>query len=178
MSEELDQGVRAELSELERKVAGEVEPGLRGVGIAAAVLVLLAAMLAPHSGSASGWDVLLFDARAQAAGIGLPSRLFVSSAVLFTVAASAAALVLRRWTIAWVATVGCGLTVLLGLFAVWSRQTVPNAASVSGPGLGLLVMWLMTLVVAFHWARLVWTQVPPAAPRAGDQFVPKLRIGE
>jgi len=24
----------------------------------------------------------------------------------------------------------------------------------------------------------VWTQVPPAAPRAGEQFVPKLRIGE
>lgn len=163
---------------VQQRVPRQLESGLRGVGIAAALMMLLVAMLAPHAGSASGWDVLLFDARAQAENIRLPSRLFVAGAVVFAVVVTAAALVLRRWVLAWVATAGCGLTALFGLLAVWSRQTVPAGTAGSGPGIGLVLAWLLVLVVTFHWVRLVWTQVPAPRGRAEAVFTPKLRVGD
>jgi hypothetical protein len=40
--------------------------------------------------------------------------------------------------------------------AVWSRQTV--AAGHPGPGVGLFVAWITVILLAFHWARVVWSR--------------------
>lgn len=176
MNEDLHAETQAELEEVERKVIRELEPGIRGVGIAAALLVLIVGMLLPHTGGASGWDVLLSDASARAEDIRLPSRLFVGGALLFTVVGTALALLTRRWALAWVATAGSGLTSLFGLLAVWSRQTVGIGAVGAGPGIGLLLTWFVVLVVTFHWLRLVWTQVPPSRSQRDAEFTPKLYL--
>jgi hypothetical protein len=178
MSEDLHPDTHAELEEVERKVERELEPGIRGVGIAGALLVLIVAMLLPHTGGASGWDVLLLDASARAEDIRLPSRLFVGGAVLFTVVVTALALLTRRWALAWVAAAGSGLTSLFGLLAVWSRQTVGIGATGAGPGAGLILTWIVVLVVTFHWLRLVWTQVPSSRRQREEEFIPKLLLDD
>lgn len=178
MSENLHAQTHAELEAMERAVVRELEPGIRGVGIAAALMVLIVGMLLPHTGGASGWDVLLNTASARAEDIRLPSRLFVGGAVLFTLGASAVALVTRRWALAWVAAAGSALTSLFGLLAVWSRQTVGIGTTGPGPGVGLVLTWIVVLVVTFHWLRLVWTQVPPSRAQHEAEFTPKLFLDD
>jgi uncharacterized membrane protein len=39
---------------------------------------------------------------------------------------------------------------------VWSRQTVESGYT--GPGIGLILGWVTVLLLAFHWARVVWTR--------------------
>ena len=48
------------------------------------------------------------------------------------------------------------MTRLLGLLAVWSRQTAPDAYP--GPGIGLVVAWLAVVVVTVNWARAGWAR--------------------
>lgn len=171
MSEEM----RAELDAVERRVSGELDPGARGFVIAVTVLVLVVATVLPHAGSASGWDVLLGSDDARAEAITLTSRLFVGGTVLFGLLASVAAVLLRRWWAAWVATAGCGLTALFGLLAVWARQTVQAGEPGSGPGAGLVLAWVAVLVLVVQWLRLVWTQVPAPVRTDGATFTPRLR---
>lgn len=151
-------GIRAEVDAAERRVTGSVDPGLRGVVIAAGVLVLILAMILPHAGGASGWDVLVYDAKASTEAVILPMRLFAGGCVLFGLAASVAALLIRRWVFAWVACLGCGLTSLLGLLAVWSRQTLLVGHPGGGPGAGLYLAWITMIVLTYQWIRLVWSR--------------------
>jgi hypothetical protein len=65
-------------------------------------------------------------------------------------------LLTRRWALAWIALAGSTVSSLLGLLAVWSRQTAPEPYP--GPGIGLVVAWLAVVVVAFNWARAVWAR--------------------
>jgi len=156
-------GIRAEVDAAERRVTGSVEPGLRGVVIAVGVLVVILAMILPHAGAANGWDVLAYDAEAKAEAVILPMRLFAGGCVLFGIALSVAAVLIRRWVFAWVACLGCGLTSLLGLLAVWSRQTLLVGHPGGGPGAGLFLAWLAMIVLTYQWIRLVWSRagVPP-----------------
>ena len=66
------------------------------------------------------------------------------------------ALVTRRWTVAWIALAGSAVGSAIGLLAVWSRQTA--TAGHPGPGIGLVVAWITMILLAFHWARVVWTR--------------------
>lgn len=150
-------GIRAEVEAAERRVSGTLEPGVRGLVIAVVVLVLIVAMVLPYAGAASGWDVLLYDTAAKAEAVTLPMRLFAGAAVLFGVIASAVAVLTRRWVLAWVACLGCGLTSFFGLLAVWSRQTLLHPAG--GPGVGLFLAWASAVVLTVLWIRLVWSRV-------------------
>jgi hypothetical protein len=58
--------------------------------------------------------------------------------------------------LAWVALAGTSIGSVAGLLAVWSRQTV--AAGHPGPGVGLIVAWITVILLAFHWARVVWSR--------------------
>ena len=147
---------KAELEAAERRVAGEIDPGLRAVVVAILVFVLLVSFLLPHTGAARGIDVLRGDDTAIAVGIALPSRIFCWLAFVFGVGFSMLALLTRRWTLAWVALAGSALGSAIGLLAVWSRQTADHGHP--GPGIGLIIGWLTLLLLAFHWARVVWTR--------------------
>lgn len=147
---------RAEMEAVERRVAGEIEPGGRALVVLTAVFVLLGSFLLPHTGRIKGWDVLFAGGDPGGVEVMLPSRLFMWLAVVFSVGCSVLALVTRRWTVAWLALAGSAVASVVGLLAVWSRQTV--AEGQPGPGLGLVLAWLAVMVLTFHWARLVWSR--------------------
>lgn len=151
-------GIRQELGDVERRVRRTLEPGIRGVVVAVAVLVLIAATITPYAGTASGWDVFLFDATAKAEAVTLPLRLFVWVCVIFGMVGSVSALITRRWVLAWVACLGCGLATFLGLLAVWSRQTLLVGQAGGGPGVGLYISWAVVAVLTYQWMRLVWSR--------------------
>lgn len=147
---------RADIEAAERRVASEIDPGGRGLVVSICVFVLLASFLLPHTGTVRGWDVLFAANGSDEALVTLPSRLFMWLALVFGVAFSMLALLVRRWAVAWVAFAGSAVAGAAGLLAVWSRQTVPQGHP--GPGIGLILAWITVIVLTFHWARLVWSR--------------------
>ncbi len=147
---------RSDIDAAEKRVAGEIEPGARALVVAILVFVLLVTFILPHSGAARGVDVLLGSEAAGDVGIRLPSRVFVWLTLVFGVGFSMLALLTRRWVLAWVALAGTWLAAATGLLAVWTRQTA--AAGQPGPSIGLVIAWITVIVLAFHWARVVWTR--------------------
>lgn len=149
---------RQELAAVEQQVAAVIDPGIRAVVVAAAVLVLTLSFALPHSGGANGWQMLAGSEQAVAETITLPSRIFLILAAVFGIVVSMLALVTRRWVLAWVASAGCTLAVVFAVLAVWSRQTLDPAAGGAGPGTGLFLGWAAVLVLAFHWIKVVWAR--------------------
>ena len=147
---------RADLEAAERRVAGEIDPGARGLVVAILVFVLVVSFILPHTGDARGVDVLMGDDKAIGVGIALPSRVFSWLALVFSVGFSMLALITRRWTLAWIALAGSAVASFIGLLAVWSRQTALHGHP--GPGIGLVIGWITVILLTFHWARLVWTR--------------------
>ncbi len=147
---------RADLEAAERRVAGEIDPGARAVVVAILVFVLVVSFILPHTGDARGVDVLMGDDKAIAVGVALPHRIFCWLALVFGVGFSMLALLTRRWTVAWIALAGSAVGSAIGLLAVWSRQTA--TAGHPGPGIGLILGWITVIMLAFHWARVVWTR--------------------
>jgi hypothetical protein len=147
---------RTDIEAAERRVAREIDPGVRAVVVAVLVFVLLGSFVLPHSGHVRGWDVLFGTHGAGWAEVALPSRVFAWFALVFGVGFSMLALTTRRWALAWVALVGSAIACPAGLLAIWSRQTAP--AGHPGPGIGLFVAWITVLLLTFHWARVVWSR--------------------
>ncbi|KLO30053.1 membrane protein [Mycolicibacter heraklionensis] len=147
---------RADMEAAERRVAGEIDPGGRGLVVAICVFVLLGSFLLPHTGSVRGWDVLFPGDGTDEALVTLPSQLFMWLALVFGVGFSLLALVTRRWTVAWVALAGSAVASAVGLLAVWARQTAVQGHP--GPGFGLILAWITLIVLTFHWARVVWSR--------------------
>jgi hypothetical protein len=147
---------KADLEAAERKVASEIDPGARALVVAILVFVLLVSFILPHTGDARAVDVLMGNDTARRVAIALPSRVFCWLTLIFGVGFSMLALLTRRWALAWVALAGSTLASFTGLLAVWSRQTVLHDHP--GPGYGLILAWITVILLAFHWARVVWTR--------------------
>lgn len=147
---------RAEIEAAERRVAREIDPGARALAVAILVFVLLVSFVLPHTGAARGIDVVLYNDAARDAVISLPSRVFCWVALVFGVGFSMLALLTRRWALAWVALAGSWVAAATGMLAVWSRQTATGGGP--GPGYGLVIAWIAVILLAFHWARVVWTR--------------------
>lgn len=139
----------AEFAGMTRRMERRTDPGPTALTVAIGVLVLLATLALPWTGSTAGWQVLAgIDP-----GLGLLPRLFAFTALGFGVVGSALALSTRWWSLAWVCAVGCGFSVVDGVWAIWSRQTgVPDGGT--GPGIGLVIAVLTVLVLAASWSRI------------------------
>ncbi len=148
--------LRNEIEAAERRVASEIDPGVRGFVVAILMFVLLGSFILPHTGDVRGWDVLFGSHGAGAAGVALPSRVFAWLALVFSVGFSMLALTTRRWALAWIALAGSSIGGAAGLLAVWSRQTA--GAGHPGPGIGLIVAWITVLALTYQWARIVWSR--------------------
>lgn len=148
-----------ELDAVERRIAGEIDPGVRALVVAGAVFLLLLSLVLPHAGGARGFDVLLSTDAARAEHIGLPSRIFVWFAVLFGIGFSLLALMTRRWVLAWIAVAGSAIGSVFGVFSIWHRQT-PGLGNYhgAGPGIGLILGAIAIIVLTFHWIRVVWSR--------------------
>lgn len=147
---------KGDLDAVERRMASEIDPGVRALVVAILVFVILVSFLLPHTGSARGLDVLIGSDAAVREAVALPSRVFTWLLLVFSIGFSMLALITRRWSLAWVALAGSAVACPIGMLAVWSRQTV--AAGYPGPGYGLVIAWLAVLLLAFHWARVVWSR--------------------
>lgn len=147
---------KGDLDAVERKIAREFDPGARAMVVAILVFIVLLSFVLPHTGATKGFDVLVGDDIAIRDGISLPSRVFTWLALVFSVGFSTLALLTRRWALAWVALAGSAVASVLGMLAVWSRQTAPEPHP--GPGFGLIIAWLAVIVLTFHWARAVWSR--------------------
>lgn len=152
----------SDLRKAERKVAGEIDPGARAIVVAVGVIVAMVSLILPHAGDATGLDVLSMSTRAHDQRIALPSQIFVWLLVIFGIGFSMLALVTRRWVLAWIALCGCSVATVAGLLAIWTRDTetegVNGLTPPSGPGWGLVLGWIVMIVLAFHWARVVWSR--------------------
>ncbi|WP_438803418.1 Rv2732c family membrane protein [Nocardia brevicatena] len=150
---------RDDIDAVERRIAGEIDPGARALVVAVAVFVLLVSLVLPHSGSARGFDVLLGSTATATEHIGLPSRIFVWFVVVFGIGFSLLALMTRRWVLAWMAVAGSAIAGAFGVFSIWHRQTPGLGNYVgSGPGVGLVLGTLAVMVLTFHWVRVVWSR--------------------
>ncbi|MCV7047787.1 hypothetical protein H7J08_24470 [Mycobacterium frederiksbergense] len=147
---------KGDIEAAERRVASEIDPGARALVVAILVFVVLVSFLLPHTGSSRGIDVLIANETAIADGLSLPSRVFVWLALVFSIGFSVLALLTRRWTLAWIALAGTTVACPAGMLAVWSRQTAGEG--LPGPGIGLVIGWIAVLLLAFHWARVVWSR--------------------
>lgn len=147
---------RDDIEDAEKRVAREFDPGSRALVVAILVFIVLLSFVLPHTGAARGFDVLAGTDVAADEGVSLPSRVFTVLAIVFSVGFSIVALLTRRWAVAWVALAGSAVASVLGMLAVWSRQTA--AEQYPGPGIGLIIGWLAVIVLTFHWARVVWTR--------------------
>ena len=150
----------ADLRKAERKVAGEIDPGARAVVVAVGVLVAMLSLVLPHTGSASGIDVLTFSHAADTERVAITSKVFVYLVAVFGIGFSVLALLTRRWVVAWIALCGNAIACVAGLLAWWTRNTpgVGGVAPPSGVGIGLILGWIAVLVLTFHWARVVWAR--------------------
>ncbi|MDF0531475.1 hypothetical protein P0W64_11830 [Tsukamurella sp. 8F] len=159
MSEsELDR-LRAEVDASEKRVAGEIEAGPTLIVAAVGVLVVIGALLLPHTRGATGIAILTSAPHTDAASIVVVSRVFLWLSVLFGVVASGAAILTRRWVFALIAAAGCSVGCFFGLLSVWSRHTPGlHGEPPSGVGVGLLLGWLALAVLAVAWIRVVWSR--------------------
>lgn len=138
----------AELAGVERTVERRIDPGAPAVGVAVGVLVLLGSLILPWTGSTPGWEVL-----AGTEWFGVLPRLFAFTAIGFGVLGSALALATRWWALAWLCAVGCGFSVVDGVWAIWSRQVgVPEGGTPAGIGMVLAVLAVIGLAAC--WVRI------------------------
>ncbi|MFR9804405.1 hypothetical protein ACL02T_19265 [Pseudonocardia sp. RS010] len=140
--------LETELAGVARRVERRIDPGLAALVAAIGTVVVVAGLLLPWVAGATGWQLLV---GAESAGP-LP-RLFTFTATAFGVVASALALSTRYWALAWVSAVGCGISLVNGVWAVWSRQTLAPEG-VEGPGPGLVLAVVGVGLLTFTWARI------------------------
>ncbi len=138
----------AELAGVQRRVERRIDPGAGALVVALGVLVVLGSLMLPWTGDVAGWQVL-----SGTESLGLLPRLFAFTALGFGVLGSTLALATRWWGLAWMAAVGCGFSVVAGVWAIWSRQiAVPEGGTAAGPGLVVAVVAVLVLAVA--WVRI------------------------
>jgi hypothetical protein len=137
-----------ELRGVARRVERRIDPGPTALVVSIAMLALIGGLLLPWTGSARGWEIL-----AGVASFGPLPRLFTFTALGFGLVGSALALATRWWALAWVCAVGCGFSVVTGVWAIWSRQTVVPEGG-TGPGVGLVLAVLAVLLLAASWVRI------------------------
>lgn len=144
-----DRALDSELAGIARGIERRTDPGPTALTVAVAVLVLLGTLALSYTGAVRGWEVLA----GLAPDLGPLPRLFAFTALGFGVVGSALALATRWWALAWVCAVGCGFSVVDGVWAIWSRQTVvPDGGT--GPGIGLVLAVVTVLVLAVSWVRI------------------------
>lgn len=163
---------RKDFERAEKKVSGEIEPGMRGVVLAVLIFALLGAFALPHVGAAKGWDVLSGGPASEAEAIAFTSKLFVWFSLIFGGLLGIITLITRRWALAWVVATGTTIGILFGVLAIWSRQTTSQALAgvgsskealegaehMAGPGIGLIVMLILMVVLTYTWLRVVWSK--------------------
>jgi len=145
-----------------------IDPGVHAMVIAVCVLVLAVASLLPWVAGAPGWQVLFDQGTGSQGKIDFIPRLFAIGVFVFGFLGSAVSLGARRWSVAWVTTLGCGLFMVLGVVSIWSQQTTTSHEAGPGPGAGLIMSVLVMVVLVVTWARVVYSRPGGVFNRSSD----------
>ncbi|WP_326569672.1 hypothetical protein VSH64_01040 [Amycolatopsis rhabdoformis] len=149
---EVDDKLTDEIDQAGTRASRTVELGRRGFSIAVFIVVLLVAQFLPWVGDHAGYQVL------QGQGGGIP-QLFAATSTGIGVIAGALALATRRWWLAWCCAAGGWFASVDGLLSVWSQQSShANGAVGGGPGIGMIVAWIATIVLATMWMRTAFSR--------------------
>ena len=141
-----------EIEQAGRPVARVVELGTRGFTIALCTFALIIGQLLPWVGDHVGWQVLVGQ------GGAIP-QLFAATSTAIGVFASGLTLVTRRWIFAWVCAIGGWFASVDGVLGIWSQQSAhANGAVGAGPGIGMIIAWIATLLLAIQWMRTAWSR--------------------
>jgi hypothetical protein len=139
-----------ELKGVAERVEQRIDPGTTALKVSIAMLVLMVTLVLPWTGSAAGWEIL--------AGIqtfGLLPRLFTFTSLGFGLVVGSLALATRWWGLAWLAAAGSAVSVITGVWAIWSRQTGVLTGG-TGPGIGLILAVLTMIFLVACWARIAF----------------------
>jgi hypothetical protein len=146
-----EQSLDTELSSIERSVRRQIDPGPTALTVSISTLVLMLTLVLPWSGSVLGWQILVGTDAALA--LGPFPRLFLLLALAFGLVVSAAALATRWWPLAWLGSVGCGFTVVTGVWAIWSRQSLVLEGGTPAH-IGMVLAAVTVVVLAGSWVRI------------------------
>jgi hypothetical protein len=138
----------AELSGVRKAAERRIDPGATALGVTVGVLVLLGSLVLPWTGDVQGWAVL-----AGTEWIGPLPRLFAYVSLGVGVVLSTLTLTVRWWFLAWACAAGSGISLITGLWALWSRQTTVLRGG-TGSGIGLILAELAVLVLVVSWVRI------------------------
>ncbi len=136
----------------------QIDPGVRAMVIAVCVLLLAIAAALPWVDGAAGWQVLFGQGTGGDGKIDIIPRLFAIGVFVFGFLGPAVSLGVRRWPVAWLTTLGCGLFTVLGVVSIWSQQTTTSHQAGPGPGAGLVMSVVVMIVLVVTWARVVWSR--------------------
>jgi hypothetical protein len=145
--EELSE-LNRELEGVERRVERRIDPGGIAFGVTVAMLVLMVSLVLPWTGNAQGWEIL-----AGSRTFGALPRLFTFTSLGFGLVVGSLALATRWWALALLTAVGCGISVINGLWAIWSRQTGVLTGG-TGPAIGMVLAVLAVIVLTGCWVRI------------------------
>ena len=145
--EELSE-LNRELSGVERRVERRIDPGGIAFGVTLAMLVLMVSLVLPWTGDAQGWEIL-----AGSRTFGALPRLFTFTSLGFGLVVGSLALATRWWALALLTAVGCGISVVNGVWAIWSRQTGVLTGG-TGPAAGMVLAVVAVIVLTACWARI------------------------
>ncbi len=140
--------LKEELAGVERRVQRRIDPGPIQLALTAAMLVLILSLAMPWTGDVPGWRIL-----AGSGGVGALPQLFTFTSLGFGLVVSSLALATRWWALAWATAVGCGISVVNGVWAIWSRQTGVLTGG-TGPAAGMIVAVLAVIVLTACWVRI------------------------
>lgn len=149
--------LQAEIDSMDSNLLRRIDPGPRAMVIAVCVLILAICGLLPWVDGTPGWEVLV-DQGSGASKVDILPRVFAIGVFVFGFLGSALSLGLRRWSVAWLSTFGCGLVTVLGMVSIWSQQTTTSHAAGPGPGPGLVLSVLAMLALVIVWVRVVWSR--------------------
>ncbi len=147
--EELAQHDR-ELKGMAERVEQRIDPGSTALRVSVAMLVLVVSLVLPWTGSTPGWEIL-----AGIQSFGLLPRLFTFTSLGFGLVVGSLALATRWWGLAWLAAAGSGISVITGVWAIWSRQTGALTGG-TGPGIGLILAVLTMIFLLACWVRIAF----------------------
>lgn len=148
-----------EIDEVGDRTRRQFDPGVRGLVVSVAVLLLLVSVALPFVHDRYGWEVLTGEHSASGAA-GIIPTVFLALALLFGAVGSLIALTVRRYGAAWVTSLGCDLAVVAGALAIWSQQTGPTKAPGPGPGAGQILALVVVVVLAVVWGGITWARRP------------------
>ncbi|MEU6155484.1 hypothetical protein ABZ816_36425 [Actinosynnema sp. NPDC047251] len=155
MSDERDDmaGLRDEIDQVGRTAAKRFDPGRGALTIAVAVPAILVSMVLPWTGGHTGLDVLLGEGRA------IP-KIFSCGALFAGVLLSATTLAVRRWTLAWITSLALFAASISGVLSIWMTQTTTGHKPGEGPGVGLVVAVIATVLLLVKWLQIAASRPP------------------